>query len=66
MKKHRQPTDLIKTTEAQIILAVSSTKMAKLLKEGVLRHWTNPLDDRMKFVSRAEVDALKDRFVEAA
>lgn len=60
------PTDLIKTTQAQSILGVSATKMAQLLKTGQLQYWTRPLDARVKLVSRAQVEALKNRIVEAA
>lgn len=61
----QQPADLIKTTEAQLILGVSSAKMSRLLKEGVLKHWANPLDNRVKLVSKSEVLGLKPRRVEA-
>ena len=50
--------DLITVTEARSILGVGHTKMAQLIKDGVLRHWTKPLDARVKLVSRADVEAL--------
>lgn len=61
-----QPIDLITTSEARKILGVSAVKMAQLIKEGVVRHFPNPLDKRVKFVSKAEVEALKPRRAEAA
>lgn len=62
----QQPNDLIKTSEAQEILGVSPSKMARLLRDGLLPYWTRPLDARVKLVSRAQVEALKIRAVEAA
>ena len=61
-----QPIDLITTSEARRILGVSAVKMAQLIKEGVIAHFPNPLDKRVKFVSKAEVEALKPRRAEAA
>lgn len=61
-----QPTDLITVSEARGILGVSWNKMAKLLKDGVIRHFPNPLDNRVKFVSKAEVLALVPKRAEAA
>lgn len=61
-----QPIDLITTSEARKILGVSAVKMAQLIKDGVIRHFPNPLDKRVKFVSKAEVEALKPRRAEAA
>jgi hypothetical protein len=61
-----QPTDLITVSEARELLGVSWNKMAKLIKLGVVRHFPNPLDNRVKFVSKAEVLALVPRRAEAA
>jgi hypothetical protein len=61
-----QPNDLITVSEARDLLGVSWNKMAKLIKLGVVRHFTNPLDNRVKFVSKAEVLALVPRRAEAA
>ena len=55
-----RPNDLMTVTEARELLGVSATKMARLIKEGTLRHWRNILDHRVKLVSRAEVLALKE------
>ena len=61
-----QPTDLITVSEARDLLGVSWNKMAKLLKDGVIRHFSNPLDNRVKLVSKAEVLALVPKRAEAA
>ncbi len=60
------PTDLISTSEAQKLLGVSRPKMSRLLKENILRHFPNPIDRRVKLVSRAEVLALIPPRVRAA
>ena len=60
------PDDLITTAEARDLLNVSTVKMAQLLRDGTLRYFTSPLDRRVKFVSRAEVVALKPSRSEAA
>lgn len=61
-----QPNDLITVSEARDLLGVSWNKMAKLIKLGVVRHFPNPLDNRVKLVSKAEVLALVPRRAEAA
>lgn len=61
-----QPTDLITTSDARRLLGVSGVKMAQLIRDGVLRHFPNPLDRRVKLVSKAEVEALKPQRAEAA
>lgn len=58
--------DLIPIHEARELLGVSKNKMTQLLQDKVLRHWTSPLDGRLKLVSRKEVLSLRDRRVEAA
>ncbi len=58
--------DLIKTAEAQKLLAVGKVKMAQLIKDGIVRYYTSPLDRRVKLVSRAEILALKNEAREAA
>ena len=55
------PADLITTAEARDLLGVSRFKMAELLKEGIIRHFPDPLDKRVKLVSRSEVLALRVR-----
>jgi hypothetical protein len=66
MGQPQKPNDLITTTAARELLGVGRTKMADLLNQGVLQHWTNPLDARKKLVSRAAVLALQDRRDKAA
>ena len=61
-----QPVDLITASEARKLLGVSAVKMARLIKEGTLRHFPNQLDRREKLVSKAEVLSLKPRRAEAA
>jgi predicted DNA-binding transcriptional regulator AlpA len=64
--KDSTPTDLISTTEAQHLLGISRPTMARLLKDQVIRHFPNPIDRRVKLVSKAEVEALKPKRAEAA
>jgi predicted DNA-binding transcriptional regulator AlpA len=64
--KQAIPTDLISTSEAQKLLGVSRPTMSRLLKEGVIRFFPNPIDRRVKFVSKAEVLAILPRRAEAA
>lgn len=64
--KRVMPTDLISTTEARHLLGVSRPTMARLLKDEVIRHFPNPLDKRVKLVSKSEVLALKPQRAEAA
>jgi predicted DNA-binding transcriptional regulator AlpA len=64
--KRPSPTDLIRTSQAQKLLGVSRPKMTQLLREGVIRHFPDPLDRRVKLVSRAEVLSLKVPRAEAA
>lgn len=55
------PVDLITTAEARELINVSRLKMAELLRDGVIRYFPDPLDKRVKLVSRAEVLALRIR-----
>lgn len=55
-----KPSDLIHSLKAKRLLGVSHTKMAQLLKEGVIPYYRDPLDKRVKLVSRAEILALKE------
>ena len=57
----QKPTDLRATAEARELLGISRFKMAELLRDGVIRHFPDPLDKRVKLVSRAEVLALRVR-----
>ena len=60
------PEDLINSTEARKLLGISPFKMSKLIKQGVIRHFTDPLDARAKLVSKSEVLALRPKRAEAA
>jgi hypothetical protein len=61
-----QPSDLITVAEARDLLGVSHTKMSQLVKRGVVRHFPNQLDGRVKLVSKSEVLALMPKRAEAA
>lgn len=61
-----KPKDLITASEARKLLRVSRIKMATLLKNGTLRHYVNPLDNRVKLVSKTEVLSLIPERAEAA
>ncbi len=61
-----KPSDLIKTAEAQKLLAVGKVKMTQLIKDGIIHYYTSPLDKRVKLVSRAKILALKNEAREAA
>lgn len=50
--------DLITLTVARNILGVSRTKIWRLVREGTLRAYANPLDKREKLVQRSQVEAL--------
>jgi hypothetical protein len=60
------PNDLITATAARKLLGISPLKMTKLLSQGAIRHFPDPLDERKKLVSRREVLALKVPKAEAA
>jgi hypothetical protein len=60
------PRDLINSTEARAILGISAHTMAKLLRNRKLVVYQDPLDERKKLVSRAEVLSLKTPRAEAA
>jgi predicted metalloprotease len=47
--------------EARDVLGISRPKMAQLLKDGVLTVRVDPLDKRVKLVSRTAVQALAAR-----
>lgn len=66
MNRNQSPEDLITVGEARALLGVGTPKMAKLLRDGALRHYPNRLDARVKLVSKAEVLSLIPRRAEAA
>lgn len=61
-----RPEDLMAASEAQGLLGVSHAKIAQLIREGVLRHFPNLLDRRVKLVSRSEVLTLRPNRVDKA
>jgi hypothetical protein len=52
--------------EARALLVVSRQKMTDLIKQGFIKSFSNPLDKRVKYVSRAEVLKLRETYEEAA
>ena len=66
LMENTQPNDLIAVAEAQRLLGVSHAKIAQLIRTGLILHFSNPLDRRVKLVSKAEVEALKPKRAEAA
>ena len=60
-----RPNDLIPVSEARVVLNVSRFKIAELIKRELLRSYENPLDRRVKLISRAELLALKPHRAEA-
>lgn len=59
-----QPSDLIAVSEARRLLGISHAKMSRIIKDGEVRCFPNPLDRRVKLVSRDEVMALKPNRVD--
>ena len=51
-------TDLMNATEARKILGVSANKMAALISSGTLPYEQDPLDHRVKLISRRDVENL--------
>lgn len=62
----KNPTDLIPVREARELVGISDYKMTALIKAGTVATYINPLDRRVKYVSRAEVLKLKETFEKAA
>lgn len=53
-------------TDAAKYLGVSRTKLWKMVADGVLRATVDPLDTRKKWVTRADLEALKAQSLKAA
>ena len=53
--------DMINVTEARKILGISANKMAALIGSGVIPFEQDPLDHRVKLVSRKDVEKLMKR-----
>ena len=47
------------TTEATKQLGISPYKMARLLKEGTLRWYPDPLNQRAKLIKQVDVEQLR-------
>jgi hypothetical protein len=60
------PNDLITSTEARKLLGISPYKMSKLIKSAVVHTYPDPLDDRVKLVSKSEILGLVTKRAEAA
>jgi hypothetical protein len=58
--------DLLTLREAETLLGVSHQKMTNLVKDGVLRTFSSPLDRRKKLVRKADVEALINTLEAAA
>ena len=50
--------DLMNATEARKILGISANKMAALISSGTLPYEQDPLDHRVKLISRRDVENL--------
>ena len=54
-------TDLINATEARKLLGISANKMAALIGSGTIPYEQDPLDHRVKLVSRKDIEKLMKR-----
>ena len=45
--------------DAQVYLGTSKTKMWRLVKDGILPVYSDPLDKRKKLVKKADLDNLR-------
>jgi hypothetical protein len=61
-----QPDDLISTTEGRKLIGISTHTMARMIREGVIHIYLNPLDKREKLVSKSQIISLKPKRAEAA
>jgi predicted site-specific integrase-resolvase len=66
-KKQRadQPDTWMILREAAAYLGVSAAKMSRIIKNGELRVRTDPLDRRVKFVKRGDVERLRHASITA-
>jgi hypothetical protein len=53
--------DVINVTEARKLLGISANKMAALIGSGMIPFVQDPLDHRVKLVSRKDVEKLMKR-----
>jgi hypothetical protein len=62
-----KPTDPISFKDAQELLGVSKSKLWTLYNSGILgKAYIDPLNKRYKWLSRAKVEALKQKSVREA
>jgi hypothetical protein len=66
LRRMAKPRDLIPLHEARELIGASEYKMTALIKNKMLRFYTNPMDKRYRYVSKSEVLKLKERYEEAA
>jgi hypothetical protein len=57
----RQPEwpEKMKLSQAHKFLGISSAKMTTLISNGTIKYEQHPLDNRVKLVRRADLEALK-------
>jgi hypothetical protein len=55
----KQPTDLITAAEARQLLGVSPPKLTAMIKDKMFTIYEDPLDKRVKLLSKAEVEAAR-------
>jgi len=60
-----KPKDLITATEARKILRCGPHKLKQLMDDGTLSDYSDPIDKRVRLVSRSEVEKLKASSVRA-
>jgi hypothetical protein len=58
--------ELLTLRAAETLLEVSHQKMTNLVKDGVLKTFTSPLDRRKKLVRKSDVEALRNTLEAAA
>jgi hypothetical protein len=59
--EHDDLSDLMSASEAREVLGISTRKLAELFRTGILTAEHDPLDKRLKMVSRKQVEALAAR-----
>lgn len=64
--KDLKPDDLITATEGRRLLRCGPHKFKALMDEGTLATYEDPIDKRVRLVSRAEVEKLKASSVRKA
>jgi len=54
--------DKMKLSQARKYLGVSVQKMSSLVKSGILKFETSPLDGRLRLVKRSDLEELKRKY----